>query len=260
MRFSLAYAGLLAALFVSSEAFSTIGTGASFTLLRPSTRSWHRATASSARPAAASAVMELADGKHADAFGRRGALAALAGVILSPALQPAFADDAGDEVVVQGEMRFEEGTDKKLARVGGKGTCVVTLRCVGKGIISETKFDVEASQFPPPGKPPKGKEVGGGVPFVVKVKDLKAKTEKGRCVGKARRRIVAKGINAHNLHGPERLSAFAMPYWLLPPPLVGCPTLLFPCDQKPWPDICQTRMYQDRRPGPLGRRRHLCSC
>jgi len=126
--------------------------------------------------------MMVADGKHDDAFSRRGALAALAGAVLSPALKPAFADDAGEEVVVQGEMRFEEGTEKKMAKIGGKGTCVVTLRCVGKGIISETKFNVDAAQFPKPGKPPKGQEVGGGVPFVVKVKDLRVKTEKGRTV------------------------------------------------------------------------------
>jgi hypothetical protein len=189
MRY-LAFSGLLVALFASSDAFILPGSANASPLLSSSARSWHGAATSSARPAAAASAMKMemkvADGKHDDAFSRRGALAALAGAVLSPALKPAFADDAGEEVVVQGEMRFEEGTDKKMAKIGGKGTCVVTLRCVGKGIISETKFDVDASQFPKPGKPPKGQEVGGGVPFVVKVKDLRAKTEKGRYVCKAR--------------------------------------------------------------------------
>ena len=188
MRY-LAFSGVLLVLLASTDAFFLSGSANVSPLLRASARPWHGAAKSSARPAAAASAvkMEIADGKHDDALSRRSALTAFAGAVLSSALKPAFADDAGEEVVVQGEMRFEEGTDKKMARIGGKGTCVVTLRCVGKGIISETKFDVDAAQFPKPGKPPKGQEVGGGVPFVVKVKDLRAKTEKGRYVFKARR-------------------------------------------------------------------------
>ena len=53
-----------------------------------------------------------------------------------------------DEVVVTGEMRLEEGSDKKLQKVGGKARAEVVLRCVGKGIISKTTEEIELADFP----------------------------------------------------------------------------------------------------------------
>jgi hypothetical protein len=60
------------------------------------------------------------------------------------------AKEAGDpdEVVVEGEMRLEQGADKKLAKAGGKGRAEVVLRCVGKGVISKTTEEINLSDFP----------------------------------------------------------------------------------------------------------------
>ena len=60
------------------------------------------------------------------------------------------AKEAGDpdEVVVEGEMRLEQGSDKKLAKAGGKGRAEVVLRCVGKGVISKTTEEINLTDFP----------------------------------------------------------------------------------------------------------------
>jgi hypothetical protein len=56
--------------------------------------------------------------------------------------------DSADEVVVEGEMRLEVGSDKKLAKIGGKAKAEVVLRCVGKGIISKTSEEIDLKDFP----------------------------------------------------------------------------------------------------------------
>jgi len=53
-----------------------------------------------------------------------------------------------EEVVVRGEMRLEQGSDKKLQKAGGKAQAQVVLRCVGKGIISKTTEEITLEDFP----------------------------------------------------------------------------------------------------------------
>lgn len=178
MRTFLTSLAVLAACCATSDAFSLPGVS-----LRTGGIAKLGASSCRRRPSSSATCMSMAEGKDAETISRRSVIVALSALVLAPTFSPAMAEgENGDEVVVQGELRFEEGTDKKFAKVGGKGSVAVTLRCVGKGIISETKVSVEAFQFPPPGKPAKGQEVGGGVPFIVKLKDLKDKTEKGRSV------------------------------------------------------------------------------
>ena len=58
------------------------------------------------------------------------------------------------DVVVNGEMRLEVGSDKKMAKVGGKALATVILRCVGKGIIGSTSVEIDVNDFPvSPGMP-----------------------------------------------------------------------------------------------------------
>ena len=94
---------------------------------------------------------------HADAVSasapRRSFLAATVASVIGiqqAAVADDDANDAGspDEVVVEGELRLEQGSDKKLEKVGGKGRAEVVLRCVGKGIISKTTEEVDLADFP----------------------------------------------------------------------------------------------------------------
>ena len=64
----------------------------------------------------------------------------------------AVAAEVDDEIVMQGEMRLEQGSDKRFEKFGGKGTAEVTLRIVGKGIIAQKRFDVDLKDFPPAGR------------------------------------------------------------------------------------------------------------
>ena len=92
----------------------------------------------------------------ADPLARRRFIAA--SLVSAAGMQSALAADdveekdpeAGgpDEVVVTGEMRLEEGSDKKLQKIGGKARAEVVLRCVGKGIISKTTEEIELADFP----------------------------------------------------------------------------------------------------------------
>jgi len=119
---------------------------------------------------------------------RRSFLAA--SLVSAIAMQRAAAEEEGvvedgspDEVVVEGEMRFEVGAEKRLQKVGGKGRAEIILRCVGKGVISKTEIMVSLEDFPTPGRPTADGE-SGGVSFVVAVSDLVAKTDKGRIVNR----------------------------------------------------------------------------
>jgi len=58
------------------------------------------------------------------------------------------AEGGATEVVVEGELRLEKGSDQKLQKAGGKGRAEVVLRCVGKGIISKTTEDISLDDFP----------------------------------------------------------------------------------------------------------------
>ena len=92
----------------------------------------------------------------ADPLARRRFIAA--SLVSAAGMQSALAADdveekdpeAGgpDEVVVTGEMRLEEVSDKKLQKIGGKARAEVVLRCVGKGIISKTTEEIELADFP----------------------------------------------------------------------------------------------------------------
>lgn len=100
-----------------------------------------------------SSVGNCESGKTLLNLRRRGALAALS--LLPAVLLPSLArsETSGEDVVVKGEMRLEEGADGKIKQFGDeKFTAVVTLRCVGKGIISETSQEVVFKDFPPPGR------------------------------------------------------------------------------------------------------------
>ena len=76
------------------------------------------------------------------------AAASVAGVRRAAADEAEDASGSPDEVVVQGEMRLEVGSDKKLAKFGGKARAEVVLRIVGKGIISKTSEEIELEDFP----------------------------------------------------------------------------------------------------------------
>jgi hypothetical protein len=66
--------------------------------------------------------------------------------------QAAGAAEGSEEVVMQGEMRLESGADNRFSKAGGKGTAEITIRIVGKGIISQKKFDVDLKDFPKAGR------------------------------------------------------------------------------------------------------------
>ena len=94
------------------------------------------------------AAGSLQDGLHRRAF-----LAASVASVVGAQRAAVAADDdmeAGspDEVVVEGELRLEEGADKKFSKGGGKGRAEVVLRCVGKGVISKTTEEVDLADFP----------------------------------------------------------------------------------------------------------------
>eukprot|EP00291_Cryptomonas_curvata_P009777 CAMPEP_0172183012 /NCGR_PEP_ID=MMETSP1050-20130122/18732_1 /TAXON_ID=233186 /ORGANISM="Cryptomonas curvata, Strain CCAP979/52" /LENGTH=193 /DNA_ID=CAMNT_0012856549 /DNA_START=213 /DNA_END=792 /DNA_ORIENTATION=+ len=80
-------------------------------------------------------------------------------------------------IVIEGQMRLEQGSEKILEAVGGRANATVVLRIVGRGIISTTHLEIDVADFPPPGQPKPGES--GGVPFYVTEADLNAKTEKG---------------------------------------------------------------------------------
>ena len=116
-----------------------------------------------ARPAAAAGAVCAAGGDStpraalpADPLGRRSFLAvslvSAAGVQRAGAVEAVKEGEpeAGgpEEVVVKGEMRLEEGSDKKLQKAGGKAQAQVVLRCVGKGIISKTTEEITLEAFP----------------------------------------------------------------------------------------------------------------
>merc|ERR1719409_188388 len=111
------------------------------------------------------------------------AAASIAGVRRAAADEAEGASGSPDEVVVQGEMRLEVGSDKKLAKFGGKARAEVVLRIVGKGIISKTSEEIVLEDFPPAGRPGADGEAGG-VAFSVGAADLAPKTEKGITVNR----------------------------------------------------------------------------
>ena len=101
-------------------------------------------------PEAEGALAGLAAGSLQDGLHRRAFLAASVASVVGVQRAAVAVDEAGspDEVVVEGELRLEEGADKKLSKAGGKGRAEVVLRCVGKGVISKTTEEVDLSDFP----------------------------------------------------------------------------------------------------------------
>ncbi|KAJ1492328.1 hypothetical protein T484DRAFT_1742560 [Baffinella frigidus] len=85
---------------------------------------------------------------------RRGLLStvpALALALRAPATAGAvemFAPLQQGDIVVSGEMRLEVGSEKKMAKAGGKAIATVILRVVGKGIISTTTQEIDVKDFP----------------------------------------------------------------------------------------------------------------
>ena len=100
-------------------------------------------------------------------------------LLLTVPTTPAFASNpvSSPQIVVEGLMRLEQGSDKVLQAVGGRAKATIYLRIVGRGIIAKTNLDINLADFPPPGQPKPGDT--SGVPFVITEAQLNAKTEKG---------------------------------------------------------------------------------